>query len=103
MRSMPPVYTINKDPNTYYHSNHRPFAPAYNDQTFNAIGYSGGDPVIYNRGSCGGDVLVVGGGSGFDDPGYTTQVGSTFSVAFNDSSFNHYSTAPRGDRIVYYN
>jgi len=105
----PTVYTLNRgcDPNTYFHSTGRPFAVAYNDNSFNAIGYTAGDPVIYGGSgrSCGGDVLVVNGGGSVCDGGstYTTQLGNKFAVAFNDSSFNTYSTAPRGDRVVYYN
>ena len=109
---------------TYYHALGRPFAVAFSDNTFSAIGYATNDMGIYNssgrkmlpaasccgddeievimnnpgrRGSCCGSMISETGS------GYHSALGNRYAVAYNDRAFNTYSSMPRMGSIRHYN
>lgn len=125
--SQPPVYTLSpashpmmmNDPgSTYYSALGRPFAVAFTDNTFSAIGYASNDAGMYNQTGkrmlpsiCGDEeiqVIMTGGGGsccGGSDYGsaYNGMAGNKYAVAYNDRTFNTYSSMPRYDRTRHYN
>jgi hypothetical protein len=126
-RSQPPIYTVappmmmNDPGSTYYHALGRPFAVAFNDNTFSAVGYATNDAGIYNSTGkkflpslCGDEeiqVIMNGNGGGsccgsvYSDAGsaYHNGMGNKYAVAYNDRTFNTYSSMPRCDRTRHYN
>jgi hypothetical protein len=124
VRSQPPIYTLSAAPmmvndpgSTYYHALGRPFAVAFNDNTFSAVGYATNENSIYNptgkkMSLCGDEeiqVIMNGGGSIcgslHSDAGnaYHNGMGNKYAVAYNDRTFNTYSSMPRYDRCRHYN
>jgi len=114
IRSAPPIYTVSSpmmnDPgSTYYSAVGRPFAVAFNDNTFNSIGYATSDLGMYSTTGkriipqlAGDDEIVIINGGGSDvGGGYYS--GNKYAVAYNDRTFNDYSSQPRFGSIRYYN
>jgi len=116
----PPIYAISPGPmsvndagSTYYSALGRPFAVAFNDNTFSAIGYATNDAGVYNatgrRSLCGDEEIqvVMNGrgscGSVYSDCGYQSGAGNKYAMRYNDRTFNTYSSMPRFDRIHHYN
>jgi len=114
-----PIYTVsgpmsvNDAGSTYYHALGRPFAVAFNDNTFSAVGYATNDAGLYNRTGrksiCGDEEIqvVMNGrgscGSVYSDCGYHSGMGNKYAMRYNDRTFNTYSSMPRYDRIHHYN
>jgi len=75
------------------------------DDEINYILGGGYGRAGYATGYSGGASVLVGGGNGYAEPGssYNTVVGKQFAVAFNDRSFNTYSSYPRSERFRYAN
>jgi hypothetical protein len=126
----PPVYTVSPAPmmtndpgSTYYHALGRPFAVAFTDNTFSAVGYATSDLGMYSGtgkkimpASLVGDdevhVIMNGngggsccGGSVYSEGGsmYHSALGNNrHAVAYSDRTFNAYASMPR-DRTRHYN
>lgn len=129
--SRPSIYAVNPNPmcgandagSTYYSALGRPFAVAFSDNTFSAVGYASNDQGIYN--SCGKKILPAASCCGDDEievimnkprrgsccgsvyseagSGYHSAMGNRYAVAYNDRSFNTYSSMPRTCSIRHYN
>lgn len=130
--SRPSIYAVNPScgpqsyndaGSTYYHALGRPFAVAFSDNTFSAVGYATNDMGIYN--SCGKRVLAPASCCGEDEievimnkprrgsrcgsvisetaSGYHSALGNRYAVAYNDRAFNAYSSMPRVGSIRHYN
>jgi hypothetical protein len=114
--------SINDAGSTYYHALGRPFAVAFSDNTFSAVGYASNDMGIYN--SCGKRVLPAASCCGEDEievimnkprrgsfcgsaisggSGYHSALGNRYATAYNDRAFNTYSSIPRHGSVRYYN
>lgn len=115
---------VNDAGSTYYSALGRPFAVAFSDNTFSAVGYASNDMGIYNSSGkkmlapsscCGdGEIEVIMNGAGrrgsrcgsmYSDAGsgYHSAMGNRYAVAYNDRSFNTYSSMPRVGSIRHYN
>jgi len=119
IRSAPPIYTVSSapqmmmnDPGSTYYSAvvGRPFAVAFNDNTFSAVGYATSDMGLYNTVGkrylpCDDEIQIVGGGGTplYLDSGSGYHSGNKYVVAYNDKTFNSYSSMPRCASIRSYN
>lgn len=120
--SQPSLYSLcgapmmmNDPGSTYYHSVGRPFAVAFNDNTFSAVGYATNDQGFYTTTGakrapslCGDEEIHVivnrRGSCGSDYGGYhSAGMGNRYAPAYNDRTFNTYSSMPRYDRVCSYN
>lgn len=120
--SQPPIYSgapsmMMSDPgSTYYHALGRPFAVAFNDNTFNAVGYATNESALYgipgvkrSRSICGDEEIQVvmnrrGSCCDSDFGGYhSAGMGNKYAVAYNGRTFNTYSSMPHYDRVRSYN
>lgn len=105
--------SVNDAGSTYYAALGRPFAVAFNDNTFSAVGYATNDSGLYNRTGqrslCGDEEIqvVMNGrgscGSVYSDCGYHSGSTNKYAMRYNDRTFNTYSSMPRYDRIHHYN
>jgi len=105
--------SVNDAGSTYYAALGRPFAVAFNDNTFSAVGYATNDAGLYNRTGrkslCGDEEIqvVMNGrgscGSVYSDCGYHSGASNKYAMRYNDRTFNDYSSMPRYDRIHHYN
>jgi len=118
--SQPSLYSVSGAPmmtndpgSSYYHALGRPFAVAFNDNTFSAVGYATNDAGLYNSTGCKrghslcGDeeiTVVMNGGGSCCGSGYGgAGMGNRYVSAYNDRTFNTYSSMPRYDRMRCYN
>jgi len=116
-RSQGPACIMTNDPgSTYYSAVGRPFAVAFNDNTFSAVGYATNDVGLYNTTGgkicpslCGDQEIQMimnrrGSCCGSDYGGYhSAGMGNKYVVAYNDRTFNSYSSLPRYDRVRCFN
>jgi hypothetical protein len=121
IHSCPSLYAapmMTNDPgSTYYGAVGRPFAVAFNDNTFSAVGYASNDMGLYTTTGikrvpslCGDEEIQVimngrrGSCCGSDYGGYhSAGMGNKYAVAYNDRTFNSYSSMPRYDRVRSFN
>lgn len=118
------IQSVTSEPqNMFYHAVGRPFAVAFNDNTFSAASSSIVGPndrfytgtsgkkmaIVYEDiGACKGVSEIGGsvcGGSAFaDSDAYYHALGQKLAIAFNDRSFNTYESRPRQDKTrLYFN
>jgi len=115
IRSAPPIYTVSSpmmnDPgSTYYSAVGRPFAIAFNDNTFNSVGYATSDLGMYSTTGkriiptlAADDEIIIVNGGGSEMGSVYNSGGNKYAVAYNDRTFNDYSSQPRFGSIRYYN